>query len=101
MILPKDAGELLNYLFNVGILDEHLEPSAELHRAWRRLQIAVEKNPMAVKKAQLDGIRIQDSTLIPAIISFFPEGLDEHDVEIIYNAVNERLAAIPAIPYQS
>ncbi len=96
--LPKDPTEIIRLLVDVGILDAELEPSGEFHRRWRRLQIAIEKSPWAMQKAVEMKVNPRDSAIMPAIISFFPDGLHEKDCEIIYNHLMESLDRIQPVP---
>ena len=96
--LPKDPTELLRLMIDVGILDAELELSGQFHRSWRRIQVAIEKSPWAVKRAFEMKVAPQDSAMITAIIGFFPDGLHQKDAEILYNALTQKLDEIPALP---
>lgn len=98
--LSKDPTEVLKLMIDLGIINEQLEPSGEFHRRWHRYIIAVSKNPFAKAKAEKEGIDITGACLAATIVSFFPDGVHEDDLQIIYNAIYERLEAIPAIPYK-
>lgn len=94
----KTAEAVFAQLLLRGVFDETGSLSGEFHRRWRQLQLAVEHSPWAMEKARREGINIPDATRIPAIVSYFPEGIHQEDMEIAFNITTDWLNKIGAIP---